>query len=117
MSKKPTQDNLVALVTGSSQGVGKAIASKFAENRIDVIICARNSTTLKRTKKEMSLFGTKIYDFCLDATKPNDVKNLFSSISKQIGKLDILVNNVGGTGTFGGFFDLKDKDWRGCFCF
>ena len=74
----------IALVTGGSTGIGKAIAELYAKEGANVIICS--STTIaegEQVAKTLKNMGT------------NDVKNLFEKIKKEYGKLDILVNNAG----------------------
>lgn len=107
--------NRLALVTGSTHGIGKAIAGVLAENGADIIICGRNRESLEATKAEIGKSGTKVYGFALDASKPDEVKKLFEEVVAEAGRLDILVNNVGRAEPFGGFFDLSDEDWENTF--
>lgn len=111
--KKPTsKSRSVALVTGSGHGVGKEIALSLAGAGNDVIICGRNSQKLKVTTREIKKLGVRAHFFSLDATKPEEVKNLFQSIVAKIGKLDILVNHIGGVRKFGDFLALSENDWQ-----
>lgn len=105
----------IALITGSSGGLGKAIALSLAQERVSVIICGRNDKNLKKTESEINKLGVKVYKYSLEATNSKEVKKLFSKIVAKIGRLDILVNNIGGVEKFGSFFDLFDDDWRKAF--
>lgn len=86
----------VALVTGGSTGIGKAIAELYAKEGANVIICS--STTVKEGEEvaqNLRNIGTDSIYIQADLTKENDVKSLFEKIKNKYGKLDILVNNAG----------------------
>ena len=104
-----------ALVTGSSRGVGKAIAKVLAKEGATVILCGRNENDLKTARLELNdVHGgnAETYYFCADANNPDEIKRGFAApFWSKLGKLDILVNNVGGPLKFGSFFDLSDEDW------
>ena len=85
----------VALVTGGSRGLGKAIALAFAEKGANVIICGRKKETLDKSVEEFKDLGFEIMSFSANIGKSNQVASLFQSIHEQFGVLDILVNNVG----------------------
>ncbi len=84
----------MALVTGSSYSIGKAIAIALAKEGCDIILCARGKERLRKTAAEIknSNPGQYVRYDTLDATNREDIKKFMSTISK----LDILVNNVGG---------------------
>ena len=93
----------VALVTGGTKGIGKAIADELARLGATVIISARSRHD-----------ANPQHDFiAADLTKPEDNKQLANKIIKEYGALDILINNVGGTSApAGGFSVLSDQDWE-----
>lgn len=104
----------VALVTGSSRGLGKAIAFKLAEEGASVIINGRYSKTVGNTAYEIEKrfdFNIQAYQFTADATNPDGIKEFFSKKMPNIGRLDILVNNVGNIEKKASFLDLEDQDW------
>lgn len=107
--------NKVALITGGGHGVGKAIALALARDGFDVIICGHTESHLASAEKEIESIGTHVHTFQVEATRPEDVKKLFSEVVKKMGGLDVLVNNVGRVERFGGFSDLSDDDWRGAY--
>lgn len=92
----------VALVTGSSTGIGKAVAELYAKEGADVIICS-SKTVEEGTKvaNDLTNLGTNSTYIQADLTKEADVKKLFEEIKSKYGKLDILVNNAGKTSSIG----------------
>ncbi|MFA6354717.1 MAG: SDR family NAD(P)-dependent oxidoreductase [Candidatus Paceibacterota bacterium] len=104
--------NRVALITGSSRGIGKEIAVTLAKAGADVVICGSSKVNVEKAEKELGSSGTKTYSYVLDATKSAEVKNLFSNIIQKIGQLDILVNNVGGIKESVKFLDVTDEQWQ-----
>lgn len=105
----------VALITGSSKGIGKAIAHEFARRGADVILCGRTLFELENASREIGKFGRKVHFGVLDATKPKDVEIFFNDIVEPIGSLDILVNNIGGVRQFAKFEDITDEAWKEIF--
>lgn len=85
-------DNKIALVTGSSKGIGKAIANSLFEEGCKVILNGRNQNLLKKTSKS---FGKSTKFFVADITKPIECKKLIKKIIDLYGSLDILICNVG----------------------
>jgi len=108
----------IALITGSTRGLGKAIAEALAAEGADIIVNGRWSKTLGNVAYEIEhRFNHNIQAFqCVcDVTDPNRIKEFFHEKMPQIGRLDILVNNVGNIETFGKFEDLNEDDWRKSF--
>jgi 3-oxoacyl-[acyl-carrier protein] reductase len=101
-----------AIVTGSSQGIGKAIAFGLAKEGAKVAICARNEGLLKKTAKAIaSSTGTKILPVQADLTNKEDIKSMVKTTVERFGKVDILVNNTGGPPS-ALFVETSDEDWR-----
>ena len=98
------------LVTGSTRGIGKAIAAKFAEHGADVIITGRNKGTAEVVAENLkNEFGVNAYGFKLDFSE--DIPTQWKEIEKVAGNVDILVNNAGLTrDTL--FIRMKDEDWN-----
>ncbi len=89
--------NKVALITGSSRGIGRATAYEFAKNGYDVII---NYVNNKRPADELANriradFGVRVAVFCADVSIENDIKLMVNEIKKDFGRIDVLVNNAG----------------------
>lgn len=117
MNTNKELEGRVALVSGAGRGIGKAIALALAKEGAEVVICARTQEKLEETKKEIEAAGGTAHVFPLDATKREDVEKLFSTLVAKIGRLDILVNNVGGVNEHERFRGLKDEHWRHAFEF
>lgn len=87
----------VALVTGGSQGIGRACALVLAEAGADVAVCGRNLEKLNAVVQELQATGRRALALVVDVIDPAQVKTAFAECVKQFGKLDILVNNAGVT--------------------
>ncbi len=85
----------VALVTGASQGIGRACALGLAKNGATVAVAARNQEKLNDLAREINAAGGKSVAFVLDVTDEDQIKNAVKSALAQFGKIDILVNNAG----------------------
>lgn len=85
----------VALVTGSAQGIGKAIALTLAEAGADVALTNRQCEKLEMVVKEIERGGRKGLKFCVDVSDGAAVKEMVDQIIEAWGKIDILVNNAG----------------------
>jgi NAD(P)-dependent dehydrogenase (short-subunit alcohol dehydrogenase family) len=103
----------VALITGGSRGIGKAIACKLAQLGAAVSICARNAPALEKTAEELSAAGAKVRSQAVDVTKAPEVAALVEATEKELGPITILVNNagIGGPG-FGPFHEKSEDDWQ-----
>jgi len=93
---KQLQDR-VAVVTGASQGIGKAIARAFAADGAKVVLASRKWAELDTVAGEIAGEGGVAFPVATDVTVEADVVNLFSTVVQRHGRLDILVNNAGVT--------------------
>jgi NAD(P)-dependent dehydrogenase (short-subunit alcohol dehydrogenase family) len=101
----------VALVTGGSKGLGKAMARGFAEAGADVVISSRHEDELRPTAAEIrSGTGVRVAHFVADMTRREDVRRLADSALAEMGHVDILVNNAG-TNTPQPIDEIRDEDW------
>ena len=107
--------NRVALVTGSSQGIGWAIANQFAQEGAKVVICARNLKQLElAAKKIQSASGSEVYPIQTDLSSPTDITKLVSRTISTFHQIDILVNNTGGPPAKY-FSETTAQDWTAAF--
>ena len=91
--------NKVAVVTGSSSGIGKAIALRFAEEGAKVVVAARRKSLCEQTAKQICQKGGEAFVIQTDVSHENQVDLLFEKTVQQYGRVDIVVNNAG---IFGG---------------
>jgi len=102
----------VALITGGSKGIGKAVARGFAEEGAKVAICARGQLDLDRAVGELSKStGGEIFAVAGDLTNPKDVQNIVDATVGRFGRIDILVNNAGAA-PGGLLLDLDEEQWQ-----
>lgn len=104
----------VALVTGGSRGLGRAIALRLAEEGCGLAICARGEEDLRAVAEQVRGMGRPVYDQPLDVTESRSIDGFVEQAVKQLGGLDILINNVGGNRRVA-FADSEDRDWREIF--
>lgn len=90
-------DGQVAVVTGAGRGLGAAIALAFAETGADVVIAARTRSQLEEVAAQISDTDRSAHVVVADLARPDDTAKLAAAAVEAFGKLDIIVNNVGGT--------------------
>lgn len=88
-------DGQVAIVTGGSKGIGRAIASTFARAGASVAMAARGQDDLERAAKEIEAEGGRALPVVADVTEPEQIQNLVDRTLEAFGTVDILVNNAG----------------------
>jgi len=91
--------NKVAIVTGSSSGIGKAIAFRFGEEGAKVVVTARRKSLCEQTAKQICQKRGEAFVVQADVSHENQVELLFDKTVQQYGRVDIVVNNAG---IFGG---------------
>lgn len=88
-------DNRVALVTGASRGIGRAIARALAGEGASLVLNSRNEASLDDAATEMGGLGGEIVAQPADVAEPGQVEALFAATMERFGRLDVLVNNAG----------------------
>ena len=100
----------VAVVTGGSKGIGKAISLRLAREGADIVIADINSKEAEKTATKIQ----KIWSPCLaiktDVIRSDDVDKMVEQVIKKFGRIDILVNNAG-ISSMAPMVDLKERDW------
>ncbi len=91
----------VALVTGGSHGIGRSIALALAREECKLAIAARGRENLAAVTAEVAAIGARAHGIAADLTRKEDLDRVFSATIAEFGRLDILVNNVGGGGRWG----------------
>lgn len=87
----------VALITGASQGIGKACAVRLAAAGASIALAARNLEKLTEASQQITQAGGKAAAFQLDVANEEQIKSVFKDVIGRFGKIDILVNNAGVT--------------------
>src|SRR3954447_24728230 len=92
----------VALITGSSRGIGKGIALCLAEDGADIVVCARSDSaaanplgSIEKTAREIEALGRRALTVKLDATNDDEVESAIDTALKTFEHIDIVVNNAG----------------------
>jgi 3-oxoacyl-[acyl-carrier protein] reductase len=100
----------VALVTGASRGIGKAIAWKLASLGANLSLCGRDEESLRRTAHEIERAGVRVHAQKADVTCSREVSALVRATEQELGPVAILVNNAG-MGMFGPLQEKTEEDW------
>jgi NAD(P)-dependent dehydrogenase (short-subunit alcohol dehydrogenase family) len=101
----------VALVSGGSRGIGRAVALMLADQGVNVAICGRTQSSLDETRAEIEAKGVKAWGFQADVSRVEDIERLVADAADAAGRLDILVNNAV-TSTSATFDQLTDDEFR-----
>lgn len=103
-------ENKVALVTGSAQGLGKAIALGLAREGAVVVVSDINLEGVKKTAREIESLGRQTLIFKTDVSKAEEVNEMVDKILDKLGRVDILINNAGITAD-ALLIRMKEADW------
>jgi len=90
-----------AVVTGGSRGIGRAIALALAQEGCNIAVCARNKPDLDKTAREIERLGVQCITVALDVTDKWAIEGFYRIILGEFPTIHILINNVGGGGTWG----------------
>jgi 3-oxoacyl-[acyl-carrier protein] reductase len=105
----------VALITGSSRGIGLATAKAFAAEGCRIMLSARSANALAEAEASLRAGGAKVAARAADVTKPDQAEQLVEAAAAAFGGVDILINNVGGGQGGPRIADSTDDDWRAVF--
>jgi 3-oxoacyl-[acyl-carrier protein] reductase len=100
----------VALVTGGSRGIGRAIALRLAGLGAAVAVCGRDAQALQNTSRELQKLTLRVFSQIADVSRSADVTSLVSGVEAALGSISILVNNAG-IGLFGPAHEKSEADW------
>jgi NAD(P)-dependent dehydrogenase (short-subunit alcohol dehydrogenase family) len=100
----------VAVITGASSGIGRAVAIKMAHNGYQVVLAGRRKTELQKTAADCPDGSTLVIS--TDVTEPFSVKTLFARTKDAYGRLDVLFNNAGMFAPPVAFEDLTFEQWK-----
>ena len=106
----PLLDKRVAVITGGTRGIGRAIAEAFASAGAAVVLGGRSPDKGQQALAEMGVGDRASFVQC-DVRRQGDVNNLVDQAAKRYGSVDIMVNNAGGAKRLAPLVDLYDEDW------
>ena len=103
----------VALITGASRGIGKAICLALAKEAATIVLAARTIEKLQEAAEQITTLGGKAHIVVTELTEEESIKNLVKETGEKFGRLDILVNSAGVTHS-AKLEQTKTEDWQRC---
>jgi NAD(P)-dependent dehydrogenase (short-subunit alcohol dehydrogenase family) len=101
----------VAIVTGASRGIGKAIALEMAKSGADLVVVSRKIADLEKTADEIKSMGRKAIPVAAHIGRLEDIAMVVAKAKEAYGKIDILVNNAATNPTMDSALDATDRAW------
>jgi NAD(P)-dependent dehydrogenase (short-subunit alcohol dehydrogenase family) len=102
----------VTLITGASQGLGRALALAFAREGTRVVVNARSEESVRPVAEEVEGTGAEVLAVAADVSEGADVERLVGESVDRFGKIDVLVNNAGLLGPRVAIEDYPEEEWR-----
>lgn len=102
----------VALITGASQGLGKALALAFAEEGASLVINSRSEESIRPVAQEAESLGAKVLAIAADVSSGADVDKLVGAAVDRFGRIDVLINNAGVLGPRTKLEEHTEEEWR-----
>jgi NAD(P)-dependent dehydrogenase (short-subunit alcohol dehydrogenase family) len=102
----------VAMITGASQGLGRALALAFAREGARVVINSRNEETISPVAEEAESLGAEVLALAADVSRSADGERLVSAAAERFGRIDVLVNNAGVLGPRVPIEEYPEDEWR-----
>jgi NAD(P)-dependent dehydrogenase (short-subunit alcohol dehydrogenase family) len=102
----------VALITGASQGLGRALAVAYVKEGARVVINARSEERIRPVAEEVESSGAKVLALAADVSKSADVERLVDETVERFGRIDVLVNNAGVLGPRVEILEYPEEEWR-----
>ena len=102
----------VALITGASQGLGRALALAYAKDGARVVINARSEESIRPVAEEIESSGAEVLALAADVSKGSDVERLVGAAAERFGRIEALVNNAGLLGPRVAIADYPEDEWR-----
>lgn len=108
-------ENKIAVVTGGSKGIGRIISLALALEKCTVVVVAREQSALDLVTQEIKSKGGRAVPFAADLCNQAEIQKLVEFVQNNWGRIDILVNNLGGIRKFSSFEALSDQEWLDIF--
>jgi len=102
----------VVLITGASQGLGKALALAFAEEGSKLVVNSRSEQSIRPVAKAAESLGAEVLAVAADVSKSVHVERLVNDAAERFGKVDVLVNNAGVLGPRVAIEKYPEDEWR-----
>jgi NAD(P)-dependent dehydrogenase (short-subunit alcohol dehydrogenase family) len=102
----------VAIVSGIGPGLGRRAAVALAQHGADLALGARKQASLDAVAEEVAAFGGRVITLSTDITDPDQTQALADTAAKELGKVDVLVNNAFAFDAFQSFEDVDLKQWE-----
>ncbi|WP_156289371.1 3-ketoacyl-ACP reductase [Oceanobacillus salinisoli] len=100
-----------ALITGGSRGIGRATALELAKEGVEIGLIAWSESSFDNVRRELTELGVRFSTAAADVSNEADVERAVKKIEKEIGAIDILINNAG-VGAYGSFLELTTETWK-----
>jgi NAD(P)-dependent dehydrogenase (short-subunit alcohol dehydrogenase family) len=104
-------DGKVALIIGGSRGIGRATVLGFAEAGADIVVASRKPPALESVAKEINKLGRKALPVAAHVGRTEDINNLVAKVTKEFGKIDVLVNNAGISPSLTSSLETDERLW------
>ena len=101
----------IAIVTGGTRGIGRAIVERLSAEGATVAFCGRSPESVDRAAAELSSVSPKSLGVVADVSCVDDVRRLFQAVDQQLGTVDFLINNAG-IGIYKPVLDLSPEEWH-----
>jgi NAD(P)-dependent dehydrogenase (short-subunit alcohol dehydrogenase family) len=105
-------EDKVALITGASQGLGRALALACAREGARVVINARSEESIRPVAEEVESAGAEVLALAADVSKSSDVEGMVGAAVERFGRVDVLVNNAGLLGPRVAIAEYPEEEWR-----
>ena len=102
----------VVVVTGASQGLGRALALAYAEEGASLVVNSRSEDSVRPVAEEVEKLGADVLAVAADVSDAEDVKRLVDAAVERFGRIDVLVNNAGLLGPRVEISDYPEAEWR-----
>ncbi len=111
LAKKFRLDGKVAIVTGGSRGIGRAIALGLAEAGADIVLTSRKLPDLEAVAEEVTSLGRRALPVAANIRRLEEHEAVVNATLDEFGRIDVLVNNAGTNVVYSSLFDMDEKAW------
>jgi NAD(P)-dependent dehydrogenase (short-subunit alcohol dehydrogenase family) len=102
----------VAMVTGASQGLGRALALAYAKEGASIVINSRSEVSIRPVAEEVESLGAEVLALAADVSRSADVEKLVGAATQRFSRIDVLVNNAGLLGPRVAIEEYPEDEWR-----